>query len=225
MYEKLVERISLAFYFMLTLLATALCVVILRALEIEDPAAWVQAVGSIGAIGAAIWIMNRQNERAREDRKEQRQFDASRQANILKAIFSTIAVFSSFVEKAFDKSAEITNINGSDDDRFAVSEINLTAFAEVKEALEQVQLWEFSNAELVTNYRFVLGNLKRFLEAVESARKSIDSYYDAIGDNRYNPDYETAMDSAVNNARNVFFDLRDSVSAAIQRCNDLILTD
>ncbi|MFM0135679.1 hypothetical protein [Caballeronia grimmiae] len=47
-------------------------------LESQDLAAWVQAIGSIGAIGAAVWVLHRQHEQDKEtERQEVRAFVAS----------------------------------------------------------------------------------------------------------------------------------------------------
>lgn len=77
MFEKVIKVAAGMFYLAFGILGVAVAVLILKVLNIPDPAGWVQAVGSIGAIGGAVWIANDQYRRQKRERLEGSTFEAS----------------------------------------------------------------------------------------------------------------------------------------------------
>ncbi|SFB40114.1 hypothetical protein SAMN04515620_1672 [Collimonas sp. OK607] len=157
-------------YLAIGLLAVAAAVLILRMLDIHDPAAWVQAVGSVGAIGAAIYVLDRQNKNA--TKLLQRTEDMS----ILRKYAGIAALVDHANNLIQESGGRIRPPN--DLSRYFFRSHNEAAYSDVKNALLAIPLYDLWSYDMVVGVR-------EMCDVVQAAINTLDqmgSSPNALGD-------------------------------------------
>ncbi|MNS20060.1 hypothetical protein D3C72_517910 [compost metagenome] len=188
--------------------------------RLEGPAV-IQAIGSIAAVAVAIWVMNRQSTRAREEVIEQRQFEDGRKFR------TVLAILESLLHSSVASVIEFKKIQSEFPNVFvhkfsAIQKLQLTNFSDMKDALLQVPLWEVPDHKLVIQITRCLRAQTDCIEAFEHALRAIQRFDDMHEMREYNFEIEGAMNDRIDFAIERLFVMHDSTVSGIERCNELL---